>query len=92
MLRFRSKEQVVSYLRYEPEIHHLTVCYERTDDGVECRKGEGGEFAFFAVDSEEKVTKIYLIEGFWYYVLCFIHYAKEPIHSKLASLVCKELT
>ena len=86
-LVFKSEEQVASYLQYTPKVHHLTVCYE---SNFECRRGEGGEFAFFTLEND-KVTRVSLVFGFVYKVFCFLHYALEPVPT-MENLVRKYVT
>jgi hypothetical protein len=86
-MQFKSEAQVVSYLKYKPKIHYLTVCYE-TNPVFKCKRGEGGDFAFFTVDTDEKVTKVCIVVGFIYKISCFLHHAIEPVPASFVNALC----
>jgi len=89
MRRFLNKHEIISYLKYTPTIHHLSICYQPVETGIEYRKGEGGQFLCYVMDSDDKVTKVSIVEGFVYNVLCFLHYAQEPVDQTIIDFIEK---
>lgn len=87
MRRFLHWDDIVSYLKYTPTIHYLSICYKPVGNSIEYRKGEGGEFLCYVMDNDDKVTKISIVEGFVYNVLCFLHVAQDPVDQTIVDFI-----